>query len=100
MLGTGMSTLEIFKNINSDHQTIKDFVRCGKMGRKTPKKDNLRKLSTLGICKLETLMTRTPHHGTSKSIFEDAGLPKIGKTTRSKTLKTLGKVVKPLKQLS
>ena len=42
-------------------------------------------------------MTKTPH-ATRKSIFDAAGVPKMGKTARCETLRTLGKVRKPQKQ--
>ena len=36
MLGYGKSTLEIAKNMNCDHRTIKRFVVSGQTKRKTP----------------------------------------------------------------
>ena len=43
-------------------------------------------------------MAKTPHT-TSTSIFDNAGVPKIAKTARCQTLKSLGKVMKPMKQV-
>ena len=97
MLGYGKSTLEIAKNMNRDHRTIKRFVVSGQTKRKTPKRCHLRRLSPRDICKLKVETAKTPH-ATSKSIFENAGVPKMAKTARCQTLKSLAKVMKPIKQ--
>lgn len=97
MLGNGMSTQEIAKNMNRDHRTIKKYVYSGKTGRKTPKRSHLRTLSSRDIRKLKIEMAKIPH-ATSKAIFDTAGVPEMGKTARCETLKTLGKVLKPQKQ--
>ena len=47
--------------------------------------------------KLQVEMTKTPH-ATSKSIFENAGVPKIEKNALCQTLKSLAKEMKPIKQ--
>ena len=97
MLGYGKSTLEIAKNMNRDHRTIKRFVVSGQTKRKTPKRCHLRRLSPRDIRKLKVETAKTPH-ATSKSIFENAGVPKMAKTARCQTLKSLAKVMKPIKQ--
>jgi transposase len=97
MLGSGKSTLEIAKNMNRDHRTIKKFVFSGKSKRKTPKRSHLRRLSHRDIRKVKIEIAKTPH-ATSKTIFDNAGVPKTGKTARCQTLKSLAKVMKPIKQ--
>ena len=52
MLGYGNSTLEIAKNMNRDHRTIKRFVVSGQTKRKTPKTCHMRRLSLRDIRKL------------------------------------------------
>ena len=47
--------------------------------------------------KLMVEMTKTPH-ATSKSIFENAGVPKLAKKALCQTFKSLGKEMKPIKQ--
>ena len=42
-------------------------------------------------------MAETPH-ATSKTIFDRAGVPKMAKAARCQTLKSLAKVMKPIKQ--
>ena len=73
MSGYGKSTLEIAKNMNRDHRTIKRFVVSGQTKRKTPKRCYLRRLSPRDIRKLKVEMAKTPQ-ATSKSIFENAGV--------------------------
>ena len=90
MLGYGKSTLEIAKNMNRDHRTIKRFVVSGQTKRKTAKRCHLRRLSPRDIRKLKVQTAKTPH-ATSKSIFENAGVPKMAKTARCQTRKVLPK---------
>ena len=52
MLGYGSSTLEIAKNMNRDHRTIKRFVVSGQTKRKTPKTCHMRRLSPRDVRKL------------------------------------------------
>ena len=98
-LCNGKSTLEIEKNLNRDHRTIKKFVVSGQTMRKTPKRCHLKKHSPRHIRKLKIQMSKTSH-ATSKTIFDSAGVPKMAKTTRCQTLKSLAKVRKPPKQPS
>ena len=85
MLGYGKSTLEIAKNMNRDHRTIKRFVVSGQTKRKTPKRCHLRRLSPRDVRKLKFETAKTPQ-AMSKSIFENAGVPKMAKTARCQTL--------------
>ena len=89
VLGNGMSTLEIAKNMNRDHRTIKKYVYSGKTGRKTPKRSHLRTLSSRDIRKLKIEMAKTPH-ATSKAIFYAAGVPKMSEQTSEQTSQNLG----------
>ena len=76
MLGHGKSTLEIAKNMNRDHRTMKRFMVSGQTTRKTLKRCHSRRLSAIDIRKLKVEMAKTSH-ATSKSIFDNAGVPKI-----------------------
>ena len=69
----------------------------GHSRRKTPQRRHLRKLSPRDIRKLKIEMAKAPH-ATSKTIFDSAGVPKMAKTARCQTLKSLAKVRKPIKQ--
>ena len=51
MLGYGNSTLEIAKNINRDHRTIKGFVVSSQTTRKTSRRCHLRRISPRDIRK-------------------------------------------------
>ena len=53
MLGYGKSTLEIAKNMNRDHRTMKRFMISGKTTRKTLKRCHSRRLSERDIRKLK-----------------------------------------------
>ena len=86
MLGHGKSTLEIAKNMNRDHRTMKRFMVSCQTTRKTLKRWHSRKLSSRDIRKLKVEMVKTPH-ATSKSIFDNAGVPKMAKTARRVLLK-------------
>ena len=53
MLGYGKSTLEIAKNMNRDHRTMKRFMASGKTTRKTLKRCYSSRLSARDIRKLK-----------------------------------------------
>lgn len=69
-------------------------MHCVITGRKAPKTDYLRKSSTRDIYKLKIQMAKTPP-GKIKTVFDDTGLQKMGKTAHCKT-----KALKPLKRHS
>ena len=97
LLGEGRSTLEISRIMGRDHRTIKSFVFSGKTARKTPERSHLKKLSPRELRNLKREMAKNPN-ATSKSIFDAAAAPKVGKTTRCKALQSIGRVKSPIKR--
>ena len=71
ILGYGKSMLEIAKNMNHHHQTIRRFVVSGQTTRKMTKRCHLMRLSPREICKLKVEVAKTLH----QSIFYNAGVP-------------------------
>ena len=65
--------------MNRDHRTIKRFVVSEEM----PKRCHLRRLSPRDIRQLKVEMAKTSH-ATSKSIFDNAGVPKWRKQPDAK----------------
>ena len=88
------STLEISKFIRRDHRTVKNFDHAGKIERKPHKGDRLRKLNKRDERNIKRSPSQNPH-SSSKHIFEDAGVADIPKTTRNRTLKSIGKQRSP-----
>ena len=97
MLGNGKTTLEISKYLCRDHRTIKDFVIKGKFYIKPAVRDHLKKVSDRDIRKLKFQMSKNPH-SSSKTLFEISNAPNVSRTSRCKILKSIGKVMSPLKQ--
>jgi len=97
LLGKGRTTLEIAKELQRDHRTIKVFVHDGKKERKVPVRSHTRKVSIRDIRRLKVAMAKQPN-STSKAIFDEAGAPQVCRSTRCKTLNQIGKVRSPLKQ--
>ena len=92
LLGEGKGTLEISRIMGMDHRTIKSFVVSGNAG-KIPLKEG----SPRDLRNLKREMARNPN-ATSKSIFDAAAAPKVGKTTRCKALQSIGKIKSPIKR--
>ena len=65
--------------------------------RKKPKRDHLRRLNKVDMRKLKSTMLKNPH-SSSKSLFEDAGVPMLSKSKRCKILNGLGSVRSPIKK--
>ena len=90
-------TLEIAKELHRDHRTIKEYcidleLYNGRSDKgKIHKKANLSR-RTLSMIKRE--VCRNPL-GSSKQVFENAGVPDVPKTTRCRILRTIAKFGKP-----
>ena len=94
LLSENKSTVEISKLLKRDHRTIKKFVLDGKLERKPHKGGRPRKLTKRDERKIKRALSQNPH-SSSNHIFKDAGVANIPKTTRNRTLKTMGKQRSP-----
>lgn len=93
LLSTGKSTCFIAKKLKRDHRTIKKFVTNGSSIRKKSSKSKPKALSSAQVRKLKYSLIKNPN-ATSKTIFDEAGIPDIPKTTRNVYLRKLGTVKK------
>lgn len=93
LLSTGKSTCFIAKQLKRDHRTIKKFVENGGVTRKKPTKCKPKALSPAKVRKLKFALAKNPN-ATSKTIFDEAGIHDIPKTTRNVYLRKLGTVKK------
>ena len=81
------------KKINRDHRTSKNFLAKGKVTHSTPKRSKPKALSPRDLRKVTNTLRKMPH-ASSRGIFQEAGLPKIPKTTRNEPLNKIGSVKK------
>lgn len=87
-LAEGLSSLEISRQLGRDHRTIKAFVEDPGKRRRHPDKSAYRKIKRPEITRLKRALHRRPL-GTSREIFDDAGIPNISKKLRCATLRGL-----------
>lgn len=97
LLHCGNDTLKISKVLKRDHRTIQAFCNEGRKCRKKRNQPTFNKLTDRDLRKIKTEVKKAPY-STSRSIFENAGLPKMSRTTRCKALKSIGKVKKMTKR--
>ena len=93
LLSTGKSTCFIAKQLKRGHHTIKKFVENDWVTRKKPTKCKPKALSPAKVHKLKFALAKNPN-STSKTIFDQAGIHDIPKTTRNVYLRKLGTVKK------
>ena len=96
LLGKGISTLQIAKDVKRDHRTIKSFATNS-----TKVRTNGRK----GICKAtkrsKSLLARKLKQNllsTSRKLFCGACIQNCNRTLRCKIISTIGKIVQPIRQ--
>ena len=90
-LSTGKSTCFIAKQFKRNHRTTKKFIEKGGIIRKKASKFKPKALSTAKVRKLKFALIKNPNI-TSKTIFNEDGIPDIPKTTRNVYLRKLGTV--------
>ena len=92
-LGKGVDTLQISKLLKRDHRTIQSFVNAGKNKRKDYDKTAAKRRRAKICTKLKIEVSKNPH-ATSKTIFQNAGLPMTSRNTRCRMLLEVAKVKK------
>lgn len=96
-LHSSISTLEISKELDRDHRTIKKFAINPALCNGRSDKGKIRKKApllqrTMNMIKRE--VRRNPL-GTSKEVFANAGVPDVAKSTRCRILRKIAKCGKP-----
>ncbi|XP_076056525.1 uncharacterized protein LOC143034407 isoform X2 [Oratosquilla oratoria] len=92
-----ISTLEIAKELDRDHRTIKKFVTNPELCNGRSDKGKIHKkalVSRRAMSRIEREVHCNPLE-TSKKVFENAGVPDVPKSTRCRILRTVAKCGKP-----
>ena len=93
LLGKGISTLQIAKDVKQDHRTIKSFAnnstKVGTNGRRGIYKVTKRSKSLLAHKFKQNPLS------TCGKLFCEAGIQNCGRTLRCKILSIIGKIVQP-----
>ena len=96
-LHDNISTLEISKELDRDHRTIKKFVTNPELCNGRSDKGKIRKkapVSHRAMSRIKREIRRNPL-GTSKEVFENADVPDVPKSTRCRILRNVAKCGKP-----
>lgn len=96
-LASGFSTLQISKNLNRDHRTIKSFVFNSAKMRKRSDKGKLRCVGRHQITSLKRTMSKMPLLSSAK-LFSEAQVDVPCRMSRFRILKQIGKVKKAKKR--
>ncbi|KAF4723771.1 hypothetical protein FOZ62_027679, partial [Perkinsus olseni] len=91
LLSQGSTSLEISKKIGRDHRTVKAYIENPSKEYVRPKGPYKKSVTSREKTLLKRSMAKGPLRS-SKDIFEDAGVNKLGKSARCQLLKTIGKV--------
>ncbi|KAF4698363.1 hypothetical protein FOZ63_028794, partial [Perkinsus olseni] len=92
-LAEGAKSLEIAKELERDHRTIKKYLEDPSKVYQRRGGSYEKSVTPREKRKLKREMARTPL-ATSKELFDAAGVSKGSKSTRCKVLKSIGKVLK------
>ena len=96
-LHDNISTLEISKELDRDHRTIKKFVTNPELCNGRSDKGKIRNkapVSHRAMSRIKREIRRNPL-GTSKDVFENADVPDVPKSTRCRILRNVAKCGKP-----
>ena len=96
-LHDNISTLEISKELDRDHRTIKKFVTNPELCNGRSDKGKIRKkapVSHRAMSRIKREIRRNPL-GTSKEVSENADVPDVPKSTRCRILRNVAKCGKP-----
>jgi hypothetical protein len=97
MLHNNISTLEISKELDRDHRSIKKFVTDPELCNGRSDRGKIRKKAPVthrAMSAIKREVRRNPL-GSSKEVFENAGVPHVPKSTRCRILRTVAKCGKP-----
>lgn len=97
-LAIGKSTLQIAKDMQRDHRTIKTLVAASHHERKKRVQPKFRKLTERQLRQIHRQVVKTPL-ATSLQIFEACDMPKVCRATRCKALRKVASVKKAPKNL-
>ena len=96
-LHDNISTLEISKELDHDHRTMKKIVTNPELCNGHSDKGKIRKkapASHRAMSRIKREIRRNPL-GTSKEVFENADVPDVPKSTRCRILRNVAKCGKP-----
>ena len=96
-LHDNISTLEISKELDRDHRTIKKFVTNPELCNGRSDKGKIRKKAPVlhrAMSRIKREIRRNPL-GTIKEVFENADVPDVPKSTRCRILRNVAKCGKP-----
>lgn len=96
-ISKGKSTLQISKDLNRDHRTIKKICEMGIKPRKKKAQAEFRKLTKRDLSHIRREVIRNPN-ASSAFIFESAGAPKVSRETRCKALRKFANVRNQIKK--
>ena len=97
MFEDGMSTLEISKELQRDHRTIKRFLTENGKKRKRQDRGKLRLITPFMMELIIETVKNKPSYS-SAEIFNEAGINGISRGSRCRILKTICKRIKPVDQ--
>ena len=97
LLGKGISTLQIAKDVKRHHRTIKSFANNFTTVRINGKGEFAKLKKRVAKSLLARKLKQIPL-STSGKLFCEAGIQNCGRTLRCKILSTIGKKVQPIRQ--
>ena len=97
MLANEVSTLQIAKQLNRCHRTIKKFIENSQHTRSRSDKKVMRSVTKKQLTLLKKSLAQN-QLATSRALFNEANIPVPSRTTRCKTLRIIAKLRKPIKQ--
>lgn len=96
-LSKGKSSLQISKDLQRDHRTIKKICRDGILPRKKKSQAEFRSLTKRDLSNIRREIIRNPNE-TSSRIFQGAGAPNVSRETRCKVLRKFADVRNQIKK--
>ena len=94
LLASNRKSLDIAKEIERDHRTIKRFLGNSNVRRQRSDKGKIRKITGWQMMRIKRAAVKNPL-SSSKQIFERAGVSEIPRTSRCRHLQTIAKMTKP-----